>query len=92
MGNSFGIGFRLELVAFGLKHGAKLGEVLDDPVMDDREALGNVRMGVALHWLAVRSPTGMADTNNAGKRLSGQALFQIHQLAFGTATVELAVL
>ncbi len=92
MGNSFGIGFRPEIVAFRLKHGAKLGEILDDAVMNDRETLGNVRMRIAFYRLTVRGPTGMPDTDDAGKWLSGQTLFQIDQLAFRAAAIELTVL
>ncbi len=92
MRDSFSVGFGLELVAFRLKHGAKFGEILDDAVMNNRKALGDVRMGVTLHRLAVRRPAGMANTDDTRKRFSSQSLLQIDQLAFGTAAIELAVL
>src|SRR5690606_124081 len=92
MRDSFSVGFGLELVAFRFKHGTKLGKILDDAVMNDRKALGNVRMCIALHRLAVRRPAGMANTDDTGKRFSSQSLFEIDQLAFGAAAVELAIL
>ena len=64
------------LAPFLIEPFAQLAEILDDAVMHDRDAVGGVRMGVALGRLAVGGPAGMADADIAGERLARQALFQ----------------
>ena len=71
---------------------AQLAEILDDAVMRDRDAVGGVRMSVALGRLAVGRPAGVADADIAGERLAFQALLQRLQLAFGAPAPERAVI
>lgn len=67
------------------------GEVLDDAVVHDGDAIDEMRMGVAFGRRAMRCPAGMGDADHAVERLFGKTLLQVEQLAFGAATGELAV-
>ena len=71
---------------------AQLAEILDDAVVDDREAVGGVRMRVAFGRPAVGRPAGMADADGAGERLAREPRFEIAQLALGAPAGELSVL
>ena len=62
MGNGFGIGIGLELMAGIREFRAERREVLDDPVVHDRDLGIAVRMGVGLVRDAVRGPTGVGDS------------------------------
>ncbi len=92
MGDHFGVGLAAEFRAVLAEPFPQFAEVLDDTVMRDRDAVGGVRMRVALVRLAVRRPAGMADADIAGERLLRQALFQRRELAFGAAAAERAVI
>src|SRR5664280_1244544 len=92
MGDHLGVGFAGELGAVLDQPFAQLAEILDDAVMGDRDAVGGVRMGVALGRLAVRGPAGMADADIAGERLARQALFQRGELALGAPASQGAVI
>ena len=48
-------------------------EVLDDAVVDDGDAAGLVRVGVALGGRAVGRPAGVADAGLAADRVAGPA-------------------
>ena len=52
---------------------AQLGEILDDAVVDEGDAVGGMRMGVALGRGAVRGPAGVADADRAGERLGASS-------------------
>ena len=79
-----GVGVRLQLVPGVLELGAQRGEVLDDPVVHQRDAAGRaeVRVRVGVGRRSVRGPAGVAD---AGRRLRervvGQLLLEVGQLA-----------
>ena len=62
-----GVGIAGELDADGLQLSAQRREVLDDPVVDDRDlACGvAVRMGVTVGGPAMRGPTGVAEAGAA---------------------------
>jgi hypothetical protein len=62
-----GVGIAGELDADGLQLSAQCCEVLDDPVVDDRDlACGvAVRVGVAVGGPAMRGPTGVAEAGAA---------------------------
>lgn len=90
MGNSFGIGFGLELAALSFEHGAQFGKIFDNAVMNDSKALCNMRMRIAFYWFAMCCPARMTNADHTGKWFTGQTLFKIDQLALRTATVELA--
>ena len=62
----FGVGLGRELVAGGLQLVAQLFVVLDDAVVDERDAVpGDVRVRVALARHAVRGPAGVRDAELA---------------------------
>src|SRR5208337_404725 len=58
-------------------------EVLDDAVMDDREAARGVRMGVGLGRLAMRRPTRVADADRAQEWRGGELGLEVLKLALG---------
>ena len=92
MGDDFGIGLAVEFRAVFAETFAQLAEILDNAVMRDRDAVGGVRMSVALGRLAVGRPTGVADADIAGERLAFQAFLQRLQLAFGAPTPQRAAI
>ena len=92
MGDHLGVGLAGELGAVFDQPFAQLAKILDDAVMGDRDAVGGVRMGVALGRLAVGGPAGMADADIAGERLARQARFQRGELALGAPASQGAVI
>ncbi len=76
MGDHFGVGLAAKLGAALDEPFAQFAEILDNAVMGDRNAVGGMRMRVALGRFAVRRPAGVADADIAGERLLRQALFQ----------------
>ena len=92
MQHDLGVGLGLEDRALLLQRLAQLAEILDDAVVDDGDALGRMRMRVVLGRLAVGGPAGVADAGVAGERLGFEPGFQILQLAFGAAAIELLAL
>ena len=90
--DGLGVGLGREDRALGLELGAQLAEVLDDAVVDDGDAAGLVRMGVALGRLAVGRPAGVADAGVAADRVLDQQVGERDQLADGAAALEAAVL
>ena len=87
-----GVGVALEDVALGGQLGLELAEVLDDAVVHDRDLAVHVRMRVALGRAAMRRPARMPDAGVAVERLLQQPPFEIAQLAFGAAALQVAVL
>ena len=82
--DDLGIGVRGELVAGALEFGPELLVVLDDAVMDDRNAVArDVRMGVLLVRHAVRRPARVGDAEVAGSRMRGQGVRELRHLAHG---------
>ena len=88
----FGVGFGLERDAAGLQLRAQLRGVLDDAVVNDREASGAVavRMRVAVARLAVRRPARVRDARRAFQ-LRGQLPFQLADFALALEDAELVV-
>src|SRR5262249_23463218 len=81
------IGFRCEFGAALFELFAQLAEVLDDPVVDHRQALGRMRMRVFFAWPPMRCPAGMADADRAHKRLVRELLLEIAQPAFRASSL-----
>ena len=73
LGDGFGVGFGGEFLAVALQLGAQLGVVFDDAVMDDGDARGAVRVGVAFGGRAMGGPARVADAGGAGERLRRRA-------------------
>ena len=91
-GGNLGIGLGLKRIALGGELLAQRPEILDDPVMDDREPRRGMRMGVVLRGLAVRRPAGVADADRAAERRCGKFRLEVLELAFGAPPVQPAVL
>ena len=89
MQHDLGVGLGLEDRALFLQRLAQLAKILDDAVVDDRDTLGRMRMRVVLGRPAVGGPARMADAAMAGERFCGEFRFEIFQLAFGAAAIEL---
>ena len=92
VGHDLRVGLGLERDPVGLQLGLQLAVVLDDAVVDDREPVGGVRMGVGLVRLAVRRPARVADADRAGQRRLRQLELEVAQLAFGAPALEAPVL
>ena len=66
MRRHLGVGFRRKLVALRLEFILDFLEILDDPVVDDSDAItGYVRMRIRLGYPAVSRPARMRDTQQA---------------------------
>ena len=89
--DGFGVGLRLRHDAMGLKLGADLAKVFDDPVMDDGNRAGFVRMGVVLGRRSMRGPAGVADPCLPGERVVYQQVRQVDELANCPAPIKAAV-
>ena len=89
---NLGICLGLKRIALGGELLAQSPEILDDPVVDDREPRRDMRMGVVLRGLAVRRPAGVADADRAAERRRGELRFEVLQLALGASPVQPAVL
>ncbi len=90
MGDHLGVGLGHELGAAGLELGAQLGEVLDDAVVDHRDPVGRVGMGIDLVRAAVGRPAGVADADGARQRLLREPYLEIAELTLGAAAGEAA--
>gem|GEM_PF-3013895 len=75
-----GIGFRIEAIAQVDEPGTQRLVILDDPVMDDGDAVaGHVRMRVSRCRHAVGGPSGMGDSDVAVDGVSGErGLERVH--------------
>src|ERR1041384_8656223 len=83
MGDDLGVGLARKRRAGLLELVAQLAEILDDAVVHHRDAVGGMRMGVALGRLAVGRPAGVADADGAVERRLAQPAFQVAKLALG---------
>ena len=89
MGDDLRVGLAIEFCAFRLKLEPQLAKILDDAVVNHGDVIGGVRMGVVLGRLAMGSPARVPDTGMARQRRRLQARFEIAQLAFGAAALEM---
>ena len=89
-GDGLCVRFGRELKPFGSKLITKLAEVLDDAVMHNGHVARAMWVGVVGCRRAVGGPTGMADAGFARKRVVDQRVRQVHQLADGATTTQLA--
>ena len=88
--DDLGIGVRGELVAGALELGPELLVVLDDAVVDDRDAVArDVRMGVLLVRHAVRRPARVGDAEVTGSRVRRQGVRELRYLADGAQARDL---
>jgi hypothetical protein len=88
----FRIGLGREAVAFAGEFLAQRLEILDDPIVNNRQSVAGVRVRVPLRRLAVRRPAGVADTDPALERGAFELRLEIPELAFGAQPRHPAVL
>ncbi len=93
VGEDLAIGVGSELVAVALQALLQLGEVLDDPVVDDHEVAGRIRVGVgvAIVRLAVRGPPGVPDSDGSRRGIIGEQSRQTVDLALSLGDPDVAV-
>ena len=89
-----GIGLGAEGITLLHESGFEDGVVLDDAVMDDRQALGLGVMGVRIDGIgfAVGRPARMRYTDRAAGVFVGSICLQLGDLAFGLVDIELTLL
>ena len=86
--DDLGVGLAGEVVALGLQRGAQLVVVLDDAVVDQRDAarpvrrrgagaVAEVRVGVVHRGRAVGGPAGVCDAGGAAQALAAHLLHQL---------------
>ena len=92
VGDDFRVGLRGEGVAVLLQLVAQLGEVLDDAVMDDGDAVGEMRVRVGLVGHAMRRPARVSDADQTAERLAVQLALEVDELALGAAARQFAML
>ena len=80
MGDHLGVGVRSELGAGPDQLLFKLAEILDDPVVNHRDLLGHVRVGVSFDGLAVCRPARVADAGVTHQGLGRQSLGRLRNL------------
>ena len=91
VGNHLGIGVGDELAPLRLQLGPELPVVLDDAVVDHRDAAGGMGVGVGLAGRAMGGPAGVADANCAADGAPGDQAFELDELALGAAKLDQAV-
>ena len=94
MGDRLGVGLRRQRVAARLESVAQLAEVLDDPVVDDRDVAGAVLVGVGVQVVrpAVGRPAGVSEADRGVRRPVGDRGRQVRQLAGLLLDEQVAVL
>src|SRR5690606_3760278 len=88
VGDYFCVRFRGEAVTEVGQLFTQDAVVFDDAVMHDGQALGNVRVGIALSGLAVGSPAGMGDAQVADGGGKFEGFFQFGDLASGADALD----
>ena len=91
MSNGLGVGFADKFAAFFGQLLAQLAEIFDDPVVDDRNDIGGMRMSIVFGRPAVGCPAGVTDPDIASKRLALEPRFKRTQLAFRATAAKHAV-
>ena len=91
MGDDLGVGLALELAPFGDQFVAQRLEILDDPVVDQRDWPDDVRVGVVDGRRAMRRPARVGDAGGAGQRIGRELAREIVELALGPPPLELAI-
>ena len=69
VGDDFGIGIGGKFITRRFELSTKFFVVLDDAVMHDRQAIGNMRVGIAFTGGAVRGPAGVGNPGFATQML-----------------------
>jgi hypothetical protein len=88
----FRVGLAVEAGTRGGQLGAQRREVLDDAVVNDGDAMTEMRMRIALRRRPMGRPPGVADADCAGQRFFAELAIKIGELAFGPAAIEMPVM
>ena len=91
MRDDLGISLAFEGPSAGAQLFAQAFEILDNPIVDQRQFGGRVRMGIVRCRRAMRGPAGVGDADIARRIVRFQHGDQVGQLAFGAATDQLAI-
>ena len=75
--NDFGIGLGLETMTMTRQLAAQLIEIFDNPIVDNGDLIGGMRMSVDLARTTMRRPARVADTDAARNWLAPQRRFEI---------------
>ena len=89
--HGFCVGLGLGGIAVGGEFLAQFPEILDDPVMDDRNAPRPVGVGVCHRGRAMRRPAGVPDAGLSWQGVVDQHVRKIDELANRTAAVQRAL-
>ncbi len=92
VGDRLGVGLGRQGVAAGLEAVAQLAEVLDDPVVDDRDLARAVLVGMGVEVVgpAVRRPAGVRQADRRVRRPVGDGRLEVDQLAGALVDEEVA--
>jgi hypothetical protein len=82
------VGFADEFASLFCQPLTQFAKILDYAIMNDRNDIGGVRMGIVFGRPAMRCPTGMTDTDISSKRLAIEPRFERAQLAFCATPAE----
>ncbi len=91
MDHHLAVGVAFQRPAVCLQFGAQFLEVLNDPVVHQRDAIGCMRVGVLRGRSAMRGPARMRDPHVAGGGIGSEFGDEIVQLAFRAAADQLAI-
>ena len=94
VGDRLGVGLGGERVAARLEPVAELAEVLDDPVVDDRDVAGAVLVGMGVQVVrpAVGRPAGVGEADRGVRRPVGDRGLEVRELAGLLLDEQVAVL
>ena len=81
MSDNLGVCVRDKAPASQLELLAQLPVILDNAVVNDRNAINRVRMRVLFVWAAVSCPAGVTDAYEAGERLAGKLALEVLEFA-----------
>ncbi len=80
-----------ERAASGNQFVAQRLEVLDDPVVHQRDVIGRMRVGIVRSRRAVSCPAGVGDSDGTGRRMFGQFAHEVGELALRAPTDHLTI-
>src|SRR5262249_6170287 len=88
MGNRLGIRVADEFATLLAQLFAQFAEILDDAIVNHRNEVGGMRMGIILGRAAVGGPTRVADADRAAQWLTLEPRLQSTKLAFRAPPAE----
>src|SRR6516165_2936129 len=89
--HGLGVGLGSEAVAVSRQLMAQCLEILDDAVMDDGDPIGRDWMGIGLGRQTMGRPTGVADANHSGHRLTVEPPCKVDELALGAPALDTTI-